>query len=191
MNQIQTLNYLVIAALILSVSVLTLSQDSAAQLYRYWVALVRDQQISPGDTDAIGFVGFKFSDDYDQLIYNVNVHNIDNITGIYVYLKNDSQRTTPELDLIKNIRESNREAYRWSDITEKGQSTGTLNLDGIMKEDLTGPLKDVSIKQLHKLMHDGMLYIVVHTKDHPNGELRGDSFVGMDDPFQEDKIKWK
>jgi hypothetical protein len=40
-------------------------------------------------------------------------------------------------------------------------------------------------------MHDGMLYIVVHTKDHPNGELRGDSFVGMDDPFQEDKIKWK
>jgi hypothetical protein len=176
MNQIQTLNYLVIAALILSVSVLTLSQDSAAQLYRYWVALVRDQQISPGDTDAIGFVGFKFSDDYDQLIYNV---------------KNDSQSTTPVLDLIKNIRESNREAYRWSDITEKGQSTGTLNLDGIMKEDLTGPLKDVSIKQLHKLMHDGMLYIVVHTKDHPNGELRGDSFVGMDDPFQEDKIKWK
>jgi hypothetical protein len=24
-----------------------------------------------------------------------------------------------------------------------------------------------------------MLYIVIHTKDHPNGELRGDSFVGM------------
>jgi CHRD domain-containing protein len=180
-------------ALLLSFLLLTYlapAENTYGQLNRYWVALVEDNQIPDVDSDATGFVGFKFSDDYKQLIYNVNVHNIDNITGIYVYLKNDNQSTTPVLDLMKNIRESNREGYRWSDITDKGQNTGTLNLDGITKKDLTGPLEHESIKQLHKLMDDGKLYIVVHTKDHPNGELVGYSFVGMDDVFHDDKIKW-
>lgn len=40
-------------------------------------------------------------------------------------------------------------------------------------------------------MLDGMLYVVVHTKDYPNGELRGDTFVGMDDVFHDaDEFKW-
>jgi hypothetical protein len=30
-------------------------------------------------------------------------------------------------------------------------------------------------------MVHNMLYIVIHTKDQPTGELRGDSFVGMDE----------
>lgn len=40
-------------------------------------------------------------------------------------------------------------------------------------------------------MIEGKLYIVVYTKDHPSGELKGDSFVAMDDVFHDtDEFSW-
>lgn len=36
---------------------------------------------------------------------------------------------------------------------------------------LTGALKGESMKDLLRLMDDGMLYVVVYTKDHPEGDL--------------------
>jgi hypothetical protein len=47
------------------------------------------------------------------------------------------------------------------------------------------------MKDVHKFMSEDLLYIVVYTKDYPNGELSGDSFVGMDDVFHgADEFKW-
>lgn len=168
-----------------------LVENTYGQVNRYWVALNTYEHTPPVITDGRGFVGFKFSDDFKELIYNVNVHNIDNITGVYLYLKNDTQSKAPVLDLLKKYRESNREDDRWSDVTKEGQTTGTINLSGINKKELTGALKGESMQDLHKLMIHDMLYIVVYTKDYPNGELRGDSFVGMDDVFHDaDEFNW-
>ena len=165
--------------------------DVFGQLNRYWVALNGEQQRPPVDTDARGFVGFKFSDDYNQLIYNVNLHNIHNLTGIYLYYGNDTQNSKPVLDLLKKTKESNREDERASEITKDGHTTGTVNLGGITKKDLGGALKGKSIPDLYKLTLDGMLYVVVHTKDFPDGEIRGHSFVGMDDVFHDsDSFNW-
>jgi hypothetical protein len=165
--------------------------DAFGQFNRYWVALNGDQQIPPVETDARGFFGLKFSDDYTQLIYNVNLHNIHNVTGIYLYYVNDTQNAKPVLDLLKKTKESNREDERASDITKDGHTTGTVNLGGITKKDLNGDLKGKSIPDLYKLMLDGMLYVVVHTNDFPDGEIRGNTFVGMDDVFHDsDKFNW-
>ena len=185
---------LFICVSIVSLSLLNCSDlfmDAFAQLNRYWVALNGDQQIPPVETDARGFVGFKFSDDYTQLIYNVNLHNIHNVTGIYLYYGNDTQNSKPVLDLLKKTKESNREDERASDITKDGHTTGTVNLGEITKKDLGGALKGKSIPELYKLMLDGMLNVVVHTKDFPDGEIRGHSFVGMDDVFHDsDSFNW-
>jgi hypothetical protein len=35
-------------------------------------------------------------------------------------------------------------------------------------------------------MVHGSLYVLIHTKDFPNGEIRGNSFVPMDDLFPAD-----
>jgi hypothetical protein len=177
-----------VLSILLACSVLV--ENTYGQVNRYWVALNPNHQ-PPLTTDGKGYVGFKFSDDFNQLIYNVNVHNIDNITGVYLYLKNDTQGEDPVLDLLKKYRESNREKDRWSDVTREGQTTGTINLSGVTKKEIIGPLKGESMKDLHKLMVDNMLYVVVYTKDYPNGELRGDSFVGMDDVFHDaDEFNW-
>lgn len=40
-------------------------------------------------------------------------------------------------------------------------------------------------------MVNGSIYVIVHIIDFPNGEIRGNSFVAMDDLFPEDSnIKW-
>jgi len=41
-----------------------------------------DQQNPPSITHAHGYIGLKFTEDFKKLVYNVNVNNIDNITGI-------------------------------------------------------------------------------------------------------------
>jgi hypothetical protein len=66
------------------------------------------------------------------------VHNINNITGIYLYLKNDTKGINPVLDLLKKPRESNREYDRWSSTTKDGQITRIINLTEVKKKDLTG-----------------------------------------------------
>jgi hypothetical protein len=165
-----------------------LAENAQAQVNRYWVALIANP---PEDTDAKGFVGFKFSDDFKDIVYTVNVHEIDNVTDVYLYLKNDTQRKAPILDLLKKNMESNRERDRWSNVTKTGQITGTINLSGATKKHLTGPLEGRSMQDVHKLMKDNMLYIIVYTKENPKGELRGDSFIGMDDVFNEsDEFNW-
>jgi hypothetical protein len=180
---------LVLTFILLSLTALV--ENTYGQLNRYWVALISEQPVPPGVVGAIGFVGFKFSDEFNELTYNVNVHNIDDITGAYLYLKKDTQHRTPVLDLLKKYRESNREDDRWSNKTKEGQMTGTINLTGITNKELTGPPKGKSIQDLHNLMVDDALYIVIYTKDFPNGELIGNSFVGMDDVFHDaDKFNW-
>jgi hypothetical protein len=62
----------------------------AENVYRYWTVLDGDQQIPTNNTNARGFVSLKFQEDMSRLVYNVNVDNIDNITGVYLYHGNEN-----------------------------------------------------------------------------------------------------
>jgi CHRD domain-containing protein len=179
--------FIIISAIFLTLLTYTANTGTSyGQVNRYWVGLVPDVT-----SDGIGFVGFKYSDDFKELIYTVNVHNIENITAVNLYLKNDTNATSPVMDLLKKPRESNREDDRWQNKTKDGQLTGTINLTGVTKNDLIGPLDGQPMKSLLKLMREGELYIAVNTKDHPNGELKGESFIGMDDVFHDaDEFNW-
>ena len=49
-----------------------------------------------------------------------------------------------------------------------------LSVEGILKEqDLKGPLKDSSLSELIELIEFGESYVYVQTRDHPDGEIRG------------------
>lgn len=86
---------------------------SVDQLDRYWIVLSGDQQTPPVDTNAIGFVGLKFQDDTSRLIYNVNLDNIQNVTGIYLYHREDGHNSTEVLDFMKETNESNKEFHEY------------------------------------------------------------------------------
>jgi hypothetical protein len=52
--------------------------------------------------------------------------------------------------------------------------SGTFLGDGVIEADmLIGPLKGKSLDSLIQLMEAGEAYINVYTKDHPQGEIRG------------------
>jgi hypothetical protein len=51
---------------------------------RFCCILDGDQQVPPNNSYGHGFVGLKFTKDSRQLVYNINVNDIDNITGIYL-----------------------------------------------------------------------------------------------------------
>jgi hypothetical protein len=188
------LMYLLITISVVSLSLLVYSistVNAVDQLDRYWVILDGDQQIPPVETDAVGFVGLKFQDDTTRLVYNINLDNIHNVTGVSLYHKNKDQNGTLVLDLLKEAGESNREFAKVSEFTRAGEITGTISLGGVTKEDLSGSLQGKSLSDLRELMHNGELYISVHTKDFPNGEISGYSFIGIDRIFPDlDEFEW-
>jgi hypothetical protein len=165
--------------------------NAADQIDRYWSGLTGDRQIPPVNTDARGYVGLKFDDDLGVFVFTVNAENIGNVTGIYIYKGDKNQNGSVVLDLLKAEKERKINDIKILNVTSKGKLTGTLAAGGATKDNLQGELKGKSLSDFYNLMVNGSLYVVVHTKDFPNGEIRGNSFVAMDDLFPKDsEIKW-
>lgn len=93
--------------------------------------------------------------------------------------------------MLKAEREHKSNDLKIVHITPKGKTTGTLSFGGATKDDLQGQLKGKSLSDLHELMANGTIYISIHTKDFPHGEIRGNSFVGLQRLFPDTAdIKW-
>ena len=166
--------------------------NAANQIDRYWSGLTGDQQIPPVNTDAHGYVGLKFDDDLGVFVFTVNAENIGNVTGIYVYKGDKNQNGSVVLDLLKAEKERKINDIKIVNVTSKGKLTGTLAAGGATKDDLQGELKGKSLSDFYNLMVNGSLYVIIHTKDFPNGEIGGNSFVPMDDLFPTDsEVEWK
>ena len=189
-----TLSCLIIIAMTALLAQLSYSNfivNAAGQIDRYWSGLTGDRQIPPVNTDARGYVGLKFDDDLGVFVFTVNAENIRNVTGIYVYKGDRNQNGSVVLDLLKAEKERKINDIKILNVTSNGKLTGTLAAGGVTKDNLQGELKGKSLSDFYNLMVNGSLYVVVHTKDFPNGEIRGNSFVAMDDLFPKDsEIKW-
>ena len=189
-----TLPSLIVIASIVFLAQLSYSNpivNSENQIDRYWTALTGNQQIPPVKTDALGFVGLKFQDDLSRFVFTVNAENIGNVTGIYIYKGKENQNGTVVLDLMKAERDLKMDK-RIINVTSEGKMTGTLTTGGITKKELQGELKDKSVSDFYNLMTNGSIYVSILTKDFPKGEIRGNSFVGIDDLFPTDiGIQWK
>ena len=184
---------LIIASVVLSVHLLNSNSMvyAAENLDRYWSILTGDQQTPPVTTDAIGYVGLKFQDDRTRLMYSVNAEHIGKVTAVYLYQKGEAQNGTIILDLLHSPREL-KSIDKVVDKTPQGKTKGTVSMGGAISDDLQGQLKGKTLSDLHKLIDNGTVYISIHTKDFPNGEIRGNSFVGIDRIFPDfTDIKWK
>ena len=189
---ILTLPSLIVIASIVFLAQLSYSNpivNSENQIDRYWTALTGNQQIPPVKTDALGFVGE--IDDLSRFVFTVNAENIGNVTGIYIYKGKENQNGTVVLDLMKAERDLKMDK-RIINVTSEGKMTGTLPTGGITKKELQGELKDKSVSDFYNLMTNGPIYVSILTKDFPKGEIRGNSFVEIDDLFPTDiGIQWK
>lgn len=180
------------ATILLLPQVLFSSTASAEnQIDRYWSVLTGDQQLLPVNTTARGYVGLKFQDDLAKLVYIINAENIGKVTGVYLYRLYKDGNASVILDLLHPPNERKKDVGKVFDRTAEGKTKGTITLGGITNSDLRGPLHGKTLSDLYKLMVNGSLFVNVYTKDYPGGEIRGNSFVPMDDLFlPADSIKW-
>ena len=184
---------LVIASLGLSVQLLNSNPmaHAAENLDRFWSILTGDQQTPPVTTDAMGYVGLKFHDDRSKLMYSVHAEHIGKIIAVNLYQIGEEQNGTTVLDLLHSQREL-KSIDKVVDKTPHGKTKGTVSMGGAISDDLQGRLKGKTLSDLHKLIDNGTVYVSIHTKDFPNGEIRGNSFVGIDRIFPDfTDIKWK
>jgi CHRD domain len=175
---------IVICILVASVLIYCSPTVNALQVDRYWSVLEGNQLTPPTVTYAHGFIGLKFREDFKQLVYNVNVNNIDNITGIYIYSRGDSTKNaTILLDLLKEAKEVKvKDKFKEANImlAKKHEVEGTVAVGGVTSDDLQGDLKAKSLRDLHKLMLNGGIFVIVTTKEFPRGEIGGGEFVPID-----------
>ena len=124
-------------------------------------------------------------------MYSVHAEHIGKVTAVYLYQKGDAQNGTIVLDLLHSPREL-KSIDKVVDKTLQGKTKGTVSMGGAISDDLQGQLKGKTLSDLHKLIDNGTVYVSIHTKDFPNGEIRGNSFVGIDRIFPDfTDIKWK
>ena len=184
------LSYSLIALLLVPTLVLLLFINPVAyavNLDRFWSILTADQQVPPTNSTAKGFFGAKFMNNFSRVVYSVNVQGIGNVTGIY--LKN--QNGTIILDLLNETRELRKNIDKVV-YHNDGITRGTIALGAATKKDLQGTLEGKPLYSLLASMVNGSSYIVINTKEFPNGEIRGYSFVGIDRVFPDiPDIKWK
>jgi CHRD domain len=179
---------MVMCTLMLSGLIYSNTTINALQVDRYWSVLEGDQLMPPTTTYAHGFIGLKFREDFKQLVYNVNVNNIDNITGVYIYSRGDNTKNgTMLLDLLEEANEVKvKEKYKETNmmLANNSEVEGTVAVGGVTSEDLQGELKGKSLEDLHNLILDGGIFVIVLTKQFPRGEIGGGEFVPIDRVFR-------
>jgi hypothetical protein len=178
-----------------SASIFSNPAVNAFSVNRYWVVLLPDPDLK-AKTSASGFVGIKFREDFKQLVYNVNVNNIDNITGIKLYNRaDDTKNRTLILDLLKKARETKvKDIFQGTTklLNKTKQIEGTVAVGGVTSKDLHGILRGKSLEALYKLLISGGTYVKINTKEFPHGEIKGGDFVAIDRFFPDTSdFKWK
>lgn len=175
---------IVISIVILCELIYSNTTVNAVQVDRYWSVLDGDHQIPSTTTYAHGYIGVKFTEDFNKLVYNVNLNNIDDITGIYVFSRgNNTRNATMILDLLEEAKEVKvKEKYDETNLklSHEYEVEGSVAVGGVTSDDLQGELKGRSLADLQKLMQNGAIYVTVLTEEVPHGEITGSEFVPID-----------
>lgn len=155
----------------------------AVQVDRYWSVLEVNPQNNPKSL-ANGFIGIKFREDFKQLVYNINVNNIDNITGIFLYSRGDNTKNVTMIsDLLEEAKEVKvKDKFREASLmlSKIHEIEGTVAVGGVTADDLQGELRGKSLKSLHQLVENEDVYVIVATKEFPQGEIYGYEFVPIE-----------
>jgi hypothetical protein len=131
---------------------------------RTWTSRVNTSVTYTIQTRAQGQAIFHVNTDMTEIKFMLTAANIMNITMAHIHIDNGAALGPivvwlyPHMPPAKEI---------------PGRFDGVLSMGNITAADLVGPLAGMTIADLVTKMMDGQAYVVVHTSQHPPGEIRG------------------
>ena len=111
---------------------------------------------TPVETNASGHATFMISEADSTIGYTITVQNISDVTHTHLHLAAPDRAGPPVVDLLPR--------------TPQGKVEGTLVSGTITARDVMG---EETFASLVRRIRNGEGYVNVHTKAHPNGEIRG------------------
>ncbi len=155
MNQRHSVSMLVVAVVI--ASLVYTATNSYAQNEKYRAKLDGDNEVPPVNTTAEGVINFKSKD--GSMSWKMNITGITDATGAHIHKAKNGTNGEIVVDL-KVSKHSNT-------------PLGMVMRGNITDSSLTGQMKGQTLQDLKTAMANGDTYVNVHTKDHPNGKIRG------------------
>ena len=126
--------------------------------------LVGGEQVPPVATTASGTASFWLNPEGTELHYKLTVSELNNVTMAHLHLGASSKNGPPVVWLYPS-------APPHKEIT--GTTNGVLSEGTITAGDLAGPLAGKTIADLVAAIRAQNIYVNVHTRDHADGEIRG------------------
>ncbi|MCL4558979.1 MAG: CHRD domain-containing protein [Deltaproteobacteria bacterium] len=153
-------------SVVLAVATFVLASTAGARSLRF-TAYLSGKNIVPQkvDTKATGKVVFSLSSDGKGLSYRLMVRNIDNVTMAHIHMESADRNGPPVAWLYPR--------KGMAPMEKAGRFNGTLAKGTITANELIGPLSGKPLGALIDGIRSGKMYVVVHTTQHPDGEIRG------------------
>jgi CHRD domain len=161
----------------------TSSSSSSDKIFS--AKLTGDKEVPPVDTDATARIRLISNSQQDALDYRLSVSNLNGVvTGAHIH-KGSASTNGP---IVANLNIGG--TFASASAGDGGATTSTSTGGTITSADLKGPLAGKQISDLIKLVDDGQAYANVHTRQHANGEIRGQlsSSSSSGDAFDENGI---
>ena len=133
--------------------------NSLAADNKYSTPLTGMEEVPPVNTNSTGIALFELIN--NNINFEVNVTNLDNITASHIHLGEFGQNGEIIVSLLKAS-------------TPLNILNGTLVEGKLTTADLEGSLKGKTINDLLKLFNNTKTYVNIHTTQNPNGEIRGE-----------------
>lgn len=148
---------------VLTLGVVFLVPTANAQKTRFTATLAGSHEVPAVQSTAHGRATFQLGRSGKSIFYTVTVDGIDNVTMAHIHMGASGKNGPPIVWLYP------AKAYP----VKMGKRSGLLARGSFTASNLVGPLQGKTIADLMKEMRKGDLYVNVHTKAHPDGEIRG------------------
>jgi len=153
---------------------------SNAQDTTFKANLTAKDEVPPVDSSASGQATFQLSSDRKSLMYTLSVSNVEDVTMAHIHIGTPGEAGKPVATLYPTKMTSSKDEKQGEMVAEqhnvretKHKTNGVIAKGTIRASDLVGPFTGKTITDLVAQIRAGKTYVNVHTKEHPDGEIRG------------------
>jgi hypothetical protein len=139
-------------------------------------SLAGGEEVPRVDSSATGLATFELSSDGNSLMYTLSVSNIEHVTMAHIHIGSPGEVGKPIATLYPTETNASMDEKKgeMADMALTAQKmNGVIAKGTIYARNLMGPLKGKTIAELVAQIHAGKAYVNVHTREHPDGEIRG------------------